>query len=159
MSTATAAPTGQTITLHGRECYIRAHDTHLSVSDWTLGSVSHWIGKCRVCKRATRVAVQQQVRLMPEWSAGDTLYIAIRTYQYNAISAGAQYHASRQGAYVTATCQYGCVARGYPALLTCKRIDGHHNPGVPCHAKCTGATGPNCECSCAGANHGSAHGG
>lgn len=29
----------------------------------------------------------------------------------------------------------------------------------PCGAKCLAATGPNCECSCAGANHGAAHGG
>lgn len=25
----------------------------------------------------------------------------------------------------------------------------------PCDARCTGATGPNCDCSCSGANHGS----
>lgn len=34
------------------------------------------------------------------------------------------------------------------------RVKGFTVPSVPCDARCTGARGHNCECSCGGANHG-----
>lgn len=36
------------------------------------------------------------------------------------------------------------------------RIEGKHNPDPEkvCDGRCMGATGPNCECACGGANHG-----
>lgn len=37
-----------------------------------------------------------------------------------------------------------------------KRVVGHHSEKV-CGAKCLGATGPSCDCSCGGRNHGGAH--
>ena len=37
-----------------------------------------------------------------------------------------------------------------------KRVSGTHSEKV-CGAKCLGATGPNCDCSCGGRNHGGAH--
>lgn len=43
---------------------------------------------------------------------------------------------------------------------TCSRvmgrtaIEGRLNPNVKCSGRCTSATGPVCECACAGANHG-----
>lgn len=36
-------------------------------------------------------------------------------------------------------------------------LDGTYNPGKPCSARCTGATGPACDCSCGGENHGGRH--
>jgi hypothetical protein len=42
------------------------------------------------------------------------------------------------------------------ALARVKLIRGKYNPGVVCNAKCLASTGSNCECSCAGKNHGSA---
>lgn len=38
-----------------------------------------------------------------------------------------------------------------------KPVKGIKNEQVPCNAKCTNATGPNCECSCGGMNHGHSH--
>lgn len=35
-----------------------------------------------------------------------------------------------------------------------KAIQGHHNPTKNCTPRCEAATGPNCDCSCAGDNHG-----
>ena len=35
-------------------------------------------------------------------------------------------------------------------------IVGHYNASVKCNARCTGATGHLCECSCGGVNHGAA---
>lgn len=37
------------------------------------------------------------------------------------------------------------------------RVEGRLNTAIQCNARCMGATGPNCECSCAGQNHGAAH--
>lgn len=38
-----------------------------------------------------------------------------------------------------------------------KRIDGKVSEVHICDARCLNATGPNCECSCGGANHGMNH--
>ena len=35
-----------------------------------------------------------------------------------------------------------------------KPIHGTHRADVPCTASCRAAVGPDCECSCAGENHG-----
>jgi hypothetical protein len=35
-----------------------------------------------------------------------------------------------------------------------KFLEAHAVPGVPCDARCTGARGHRCECSCGGRNHG-----
>jgi hypothetical protein len=43
------------------------------------------------------------------------------------------------------------------AGVNAQRVIGRHRPDVPCTAKCTAATGPNCDCSCRGKNHGGAH--
>lgn len=36
-------------------------------------------------------------------------------------------------------------------------LDATYNPVKECSARCTGATGPACDCSCGGENHGSRH--
>lgn len=38
-----------------------------------------------------------------------------------------------------------------------KRLHAEEVPGSPCDARCTGAIGPDCECSCGGRNHGIDH--
>jgi hypothetical protein len=45
-----------------------------------------------------------------------------------------------------------CRKCGQPARA--KPIRGKFNPTVVCNAKCQASTGFNCECSCAGKNHG-----
>ena len=45
-----------------------------------------------------------------------------------------------------------CALCGRPMLG--RRIEGHVNASVPCDARCTGAVGHKCECSCGGKNHG-----
>lgn len=54
---------------------------------------------------------------------------------------------------------------GYPIVMcSCGRfvtlhpVLGKYNPDKVCSAKCMSATGPSCECSCAGKNHGSSYG-
>ena len=48
-------------------------------------------------------------------------------------------------------------------VCTCGRdvypetVNGTMNPDVKCSARCQDATGPSCECSCGGENHGAGH--
>lgn len=52
-----------------------------------------------------------------------------------------------------------CRSCGYVgALAALKSVRGTYRPEVACTARCTTATRPDCECSCAGRNHGSDHG-
>ena len=45
-----------------------------------------------------------------------------------------------------------CVEHRRP--LRFAKLEGTYNGEKPCNARCMGASGPSCECSCAGANHG-----
>jgi hypothetical protein len=48
-----------------------------------------------------------------------------------------------------------CTGCGMPLLLDLfQPIKGVYAEDVPCNAKCTGAIGPSCSCSCGGRNHG-----
>ena len=139
------------------EQYCFDHERRFRFTEWRENGRSHWLGTCTHCKHAVRVEVRQDVRLCWAWSSGDTMYFSKRAYQSVPLVQGATYHASKSGAYVTVVCPHGCRDRGYQWAITCKRIEGHQNDAITCSAKCTSATGPNCECQCAGANHGSGH--
>lgn len=43
---------------------------------------------------------------------------------------------------------------GRSRAVVVPEVRGTVNPGVRCDARCQGATGPDCECSCGGRNHG-----
>lgn len=46
---------------------------------------------------------------------------------------------------------------GHAPQMIGKAIEGRLKADHPCDARCTGAVGHNCECSCGGANHGIDH--
>jgi hypothetical protein len=46
-----------------------------------------------------------------------------------------------------------CACKRY--VLLRKVVEGTKNSKHTCGARCTSATGPNCDCKCKGANHGS----
>jgi hypothetical protein len=48
-----------------------------------------------------------------------------------------------------------CTEHGHWIWLV--PVRGTHNARKTCNAKCLGATGPACDCSCAGENHGGHH--
>lgn len=146
-----------------RDHHIHAHDAHLSFTDWTPGGISHWLGKCRHCKRAVRCSVRQDVMLTWQYSPPDRLAFSKRMYQYVPVTPRTTHHVDRHGNYVLTTCPHGCVDTygtnhwTEPARITCKRINGVYSDSIKCNAKCMNATGPNCACQCAGENHGGAH--
>jgi len=43
-------------------------------------------------------------------------------------------------------------------IRTAHTVDGTYNPDRTCNARCTGAVGPACSCSCGGENHGGGFG-
>jgi len=142
----------------GRDHHCHPHDAHLSFTDWTPGTVSRWIGKCPQCKTARRVEVRQDVRLTWQYSTPDKMAFSKRVYQYEVLSAGTRHYVHKGGNYVMAMCDALCTdAHKEAHWFLCKRIEGVYNDGIKCNAKCMNATGPNCECSCAGENHGGAH--
>ncbi len=49
-----------------------------------------------------------------------------------------------------------CRACGWQCGWTA--VTGKTNPDHKCDARCTGATGHDCECACGGKNHGADHG-
>jgi hypothetical protein len=49
-----------------------------------------------------------------------------------------------------------CGACGWQCGWTV--VTGRTNPDRKCDARCTNATGHNCECACGGKNHGAGHG-
>ncbi len=47
-----------------------------------------------------------------------------------------------------------CASVTCNATVTYRQVQGTYNPAVKCDARCMGATGPVCQCSCGGKNHG-----
>lgn len=105
------------------------------------------IAKCKCCKAAVRSTVAMECRSVdnehPEY------YLRkVRHYRRMVGGFWIEAHYFRFPPAKCPTCQkeiYG------------KPIDGRVNPDHPCDARCTGATGHNCECACGGANHGMDH--
>lgn len=99
---------------------------------------SVYIGKCksRGCKSAMRAShpeVQQITHA--EYTAGD--FDPARAFSVHGVNVLAR-----------------CAEHGNYLL---RYLRGRLRDDVTCDARCTGATGPNCDCSCGGANHGANH--
>jgi hypothetical protein len=113
--------------------------------------MSDYLGKCKAkgCKSASRVAVTDVQRLDSDrWAknaAGERMLIT---------DAGSSYDRSRpfilNGVCVSARCPDHGVYR-------LQSVKGRLVPDHKCDRRCTGATGPKCDCSCGGANHGADH--
>lgn len=90
----------------------------------------------RCCRKACRKAVRGDVTVsVNEWGRKVIFVGSILVEPWNG------------------TLQGRCECGG---TLIGKRVRGTHTEKV-CGAKCLGATGPNCDCSCGGLNHGGAH--
>jgi hypothetical protein len=112
-----------------------------------------YIGKCKAkgCHHAARVEyndVQQldSGRKAKSARTGEMFLIDLRTLR--------AYDRSRpfilNGIAVSNKCPEHGVYRLQP-------VKGRLVPDHKCDVRCTGATGPKCDCSCGGANHGSDH--
>lgn len=59
--------------------------------------------------------------------------------------------------YVKAMRDQGWVCDIHHRFFKLVEVKGVYNADKTCNARCTNAIGPDCECSCAGAQHGAAH--
>lgn len=70
-----------------------------------------------------------------------------------------QYSANRRHAHdqawFAAVDAAGWICHDHDRFMVTVEVAGVVNESKPCTAKCKGATGPNCECVCGGAGHGS----
>jgi hypothetical protein len=103
-------------------------DMFATLSDPDHTHDAGYIGTCRQCKRTSRATADQL-----------TAY----------------------GSQRFAHCPHGCTYAAPGTNRHAKRVSveytpvkGTYNPRVKCGFKCQTATGPDCVCSCAGANHG-----
>lgn len=103
-----------------------------------------YIGRCKACKRVERV----EVTLVRDRSwKGDWG----RSVRQVVLEAWGKRYTQDNSENLFVPC--GCTPNRY---LHLKRLHGRVST-EPCGAKCLSATGPNCECSCGGKNHGANH--
>lgn len=130
----------------------------LSLTEWTPRVPKPYIGKCTYCKAAMRAMITTYQQLRESRTVQGEPWLDITTRQ-ECDAPQAQYHYPSHTWYVpcpTATC---CYPRSTThASLNLRAIDGTVVPGKKCDARCTGAKGSSCECSCGGENHGCDHG-
>lgn len=109
-----------------------------------------YIGGCRKCAHASRVAWRDVQHLDSDrWAS------SARTGERVLMTPdGASYDRARpfilNGIAVSARCPDHGVYR-------LQSLRGRVVESVACDARCTGARGPKCDCSCGGANHGANH--
>lgn len=109
----------------------------------TTNHVVGFVGKCKKCKAPIRYDLSEQRRYEEgRWVNG--ISYPGRRY-YNLDNTGWSSSLSKM-------VQKPCRECGSPNWL--KRMVVTYNEKVKCGAKCRNATGPACECSCRGVNHG-----
>ncbi len=103
------------------------------------------IFNCKCCKVGKRI----------EYPLRDKIYEGYGRYSYRAyregdiVNQGFGRMAPRK---IYPADDSGCPTCGKP--MTYRKIEGYRNESVPCDARCTGARGHSCECSCGGKHHG-----
>lgn len=130
----------------------------------------HVIGRCPVkgCttarKRCTAPGTVKagRIRTWTEWRipAGDG-YGTVNPYAHvnylgwtpNRFAADQRY----ERAYVAAMRAVGWVCETHQRFFELAEVKGVFNADKTCNARCTNAVGADCECSCAGQQHGAAH--
>lgn len=113
------------------------------------------IGKCKRCRKPARFTDVQPGRATFTRDAADTIYVfaganqpAFRLASGEIVQA---YSLAWHSGFV-ATCA-GCASH-----FVAVPVVGRFVAEKKCDGRCMGATGPNCDCSCGGKNHGCAHG-
>lgn len=138
----------------------------------------HMIGKCPVkgCKSRVRLTLADQRIVSDRWGKHTECYLtpaagfegyarmitpwvqgsaqAMRTPSRD-LAFLSKPHANRYDAAHLATLRaHGLVCDEHDRYLTVVAIKGIVNVDKTCDGRCMNATGPNCECSCGGENHG-----
>lgn len=125
------------------------------------GSVAdpiHVLGRCKVCKAGMRTVA---VRCYKAESTGLTSSAFRVTWEGVEILVRGNWS---DGVWIECPTCYPVPGAGPLRDMSKSRwtllrpVLGKLNPEKVCDGRCMGATGPNCECQCGGANHGCNHG-
>lgn len=103
-----------------------------------------FLGRCKKCKAAYRLVAPITRRVEAQLGYGRT-----ERKVYRQLPDG-----STQEGYSTLWIKCSC---GRPGLVELGLIVGSTSTKHVCGKRCLNATGPSCECSCSGENHGSGH--
>lgn len=130
----------------------------------------HVIGKCPVkgCKRVKRITTEgtiksDRLREWTEWHVptdgpyAGMLRPGTHVNHDPRPSRFPVHYGAYERAYLAAMKAVGWVCEEHDRWFTLKPVKGVHNADKTCNARCVSATGMDCECSCAGAQHGAAH--
>jgi hypothetical protein len=109
--------------------------------------------RCLACERQTkrrrlwRSTHQRRIVHTSWWNPSVRKQVDIRQYTWTTTD-GRTYNGEHPPAEPCSSCRRPTSG---------ETIRGRFSAGKPCGARCIFAKGPNCECSCAGANHGIGH--
>jgi hypothetical protein len=131
----------------------------------------HVIGKCPVkgCKARRRITVPGKVksdrlRTWTEWHVptDDARYAGLLRpgchVNHDARPSRFPVHyGAYERSYLAAMKAVGWVCDEHDRWFTLNAVKGVHNADKTCNARCVAATGMDCECSCAGQQHGAAY--
>jgi hypothetical protein len=104
-----------------------------------------FVGRCKKCETVLRFVAPVHHRYLAQLGYGRAATVTVRS-----IPGG-----KTQEGYARLFVKCSC---GSERSVECHLIVGCHSDKHQCGTRCLNATGPNCECSCSGANHGSGHG-
>lgn len=99
-----------------------------------------WIGRCKRCGASHKL----EGRVMQGWNRSDS---GNSDYVIQESGTGAIYTAQSPFEVVVPCGDHWCRVQ--------RVTEGTKNSKHECGARCTSATGPNCDCRCRGKNHGS----
>ena len=105
------------------------------------------IGRCRRCRQGRKV--EAQPGHVPARTGRDRTWCPAGVPAF--LISGAVYRAAEDAFQVGVQVPCGC---GGSVFL--RPLIGKVNSRRACDGRCTGATGPRCECACGGENHGNA---
>lgn len=115
------------------------------------GELRRWLGKCVYCKAPhSFLGLPVEAEIIPRYGSP--------RWEHRIATEGGVVLEGCDNRPV-GPCRNGCLGKdsGRRATVVFKLVLGKYNAHKPCNTRCLSATGPACECSCAGRNHGSAH--
>lgn len=109
-----------------------------------------FLGRCRRCKLGLRIHAPVVEKRERSLGYGRKERVYIRSVDGRRVEGYDRIHV---------TCPR-CPPRtdGGMNSIELRLLRGRLAPKIACSSKCTGATGPTCDCSCAGKNHGASFG-
>lgn len=116
------------------------------------------LGKCKTCKRGVRVTAA------PGWygeKLGNGYQVGRDAYKLPDGALCYAHDGSRWNGVIVHCphCAPGALhPQGGPARVRLQVLRGRYVADHKCDGRCMSATGPSCDCSCGGRNHGANHG-